>query len=109
VHNWIEGSGLSYLLSAKPTLDKKLLAHLFKIRHYRHVKPDWLVSILKLDPAERFRVAQTIWESVEDLPESQELSDEQQTELARRMSEFEINGSEGRPWREVVKAIRSGS
>ncbi len=73
------------------------------------MKSEWLASILKLNPAERIRIAQTIWESVEELPESEELSDEQRTELSRRMAELEMNGSKGRPWRQVLSSITSGS
>lgn len=73
------------------------------------MKSEWLASILKLSPAERIRIAQTIWESVEELPESEELSDEQRMELARRLADFEKNGSKGRPWREVLADISSRS
>ena len=70
---------------------------------------DWLASILKMNPAERVRIAQVIWDSVEELPESDALSDEQRQELARRLSEFEAKGSTGRPWREVLSTITSSS
>lgn len=73
------------------------------------MKNEWLASILKLSPAERIRIAQTIWESVEELPESEELSDEQRMELAKRLADFEGNGSKGRPWREVLAGIGSRS
>ncbi len=73
------------------------------------MKNEWLTSILKLNPAETVRIAQIIWESVAELPESEELSDEQRMELTKRLAEFEMNGSMGRPWREVLSTISSRS
>mgnify|MGYP005726174241 FL=1 len=73
------------------------------------MKDEWINSILKLTPAERVRIAQLIWESIEEIPESSELSEPQRLELARRLAEFEKNGSQGRPWRDVLSEIGSDS
>lgn len=69
------------------------------------MKDELLASILSLSPAERVRIAQAIWESVDEIPNSNELSEEQRVELSRRIAEFDANGSQGRPWREVLSDI----
>jgi putative addiction module component (TIGR02574 family) len=71
------------------------------------MKDEWLASILQLSPAERVRIAQLIWESVDEAPESHLMSEEQRLELSRRLADFDENGSRGRPWRDVLKDITS--
>jgi putative addiction module component (TIGR02574 family) len=65
-----------------------------------------LSEILDLSPAERVRLAQQIWESVEQLPDSAELSTEQRAELDRRLALFDKNPDRGIPWRQVLGRIR---
>ena len=71
------------------------------------MKDEWLASILQMSPAERVRIAQLIWESVDEVPDSALMSDDQRLELARRVADFEENGSKGRPWAEVLRDITS--
>lgn len=80
-----------------------------RIRYTEFMKDKWLQSVLQMSPAERVRIAQLIWESVEELPDSDQLSDDQRIELSRRLEDLEKNGSKGRPWREVLSDIINSS
>ncbi|MCI5066464.1 addiction module protein [bacterium] len=71
------------------------------------MRDEWLASILQLSPAERVRIAQLIWESVDEVPDAHLMSDEQRQELSRRLADFEENGTTGRPWRDVLQDITS--
>lgn len=69
------------------------------------MKNELLENLLQLNTAERVRMAQTLWESVEQSTEIDELSDEQKKELLLRLEDFQKNGSKGRPWKEALKSI----
>lgn len=62
-------------------------------------------QILNLSPAERIELAQRIWESVVEHPESVTLTAAQREELERRWSAFERNPDEGEDWAEVKKTL----
>ena len=66
-----------------------------------------LSEILELSPAERFRLAQDIWDSVSQLPDSSVLSPEQRKELDRRLALLDANPNRGIPWRDVIDSIRN--
>jgi putative addiction module component (TIGR02574 family) len=63
--------------------------------------------ILQLPTAERVEIAQEIWESVVEYPESVVLTNAQKQELERRWQAFEQNPSEGEPWAEVKRSLLS--
>jgi putative addiction module component (TIGR02574 family) len=63
--------------------------------------------ILQLPTAERVEIAQEIWESVVEYPESVVLTNAQKQELERRWQAFEQNPSEGEPWEEVKRSLLS--
>lgn len=65
-----------------------------------------LSKILDLSPADRIRLAQDIWESVEELPEAGQLTELQKEELDRRLASLEEHPEAGIPWREVLADIR---
>ena len=66
-----------------------------------------IATILGLSPAERVRIAQVIWESVDEIPETTDFSNEQRLELVRRLSVLKEQGSRGRPWKDVLNDITS--
>ena len=69
------------------------------------MKPITLDEILQLPVPERIRIVETIWDSIADTPEALELSDEQKTELDRRLEDLEKNPGVGSTWTEVRDRI----
>lgn len=65
-----------------------------------------LAQILDLTSAERIRLAQDIWDSVTEIPDSSILTDWQKEELNKRLSALEANPNSGLPWREVIGELR---
>lgn len=72
------------------------------------MKPITLDEILQLPVPERIRIVETIWDSIADTPEALELSDEQKTELDRRLEDLEKNPGVGSTWTEVRDRIWRG-
>jgi len=71
------------------------------------MKEDLLSEILDLSPAERIRLAQDIWASVSELPDTAKLTDGQKEELKRRLRLLDDNPDEGIPWRDVISKLQS--
>ena len=65
------------------------------------------INIDDLDPAERLRMIEELWDSLSEQSESVPLTDEQRQELDRRLDDLERSGPEGIPWEEVLEQIRS--
>jgi putative addiction module component (TIGR02574 family) len=57
-----------------------------------------------LNAAERIRLAEDLWDSVD--PSDVSLSTAQGDELDRRREMLRRDGSRGRPWREALKDLR---
>jgi putative addiction module component (TIGR02574 family) len=70
------------------------------------MKPQIWSEILNLTSTERIRLAQDIWQSVEEFSDSDMLSSQQKEELDKRLAKFYLEGSTGAPWREVINQIR---
>ena len=64
-----------------------------------------LAKVLALPIEERIRIAQSIWDSVIEVPEAVELTDEQRDELDRRIKAYHADPTAGSPWSEVRKRI----
>jgi putative addiction module component (TIGR02574 family) len=64
-----------------------------------------LAKVLALPIEERIRIAQSIWDSVVEVPEAVELTDEQRNELDRRIKAYRADPTAGSPWSEVRKRI----
>jgi len=60
-----------------------------------------------LTPAERIDLAEELWDSLtpEELDAEFPLTDEQRTELDRRLADFEQNPGSGVPWEQVRAEI----
>jgi putative addiction module component (TIGR02574 family) len=64
-----------------------------------------LDQILELSAAERVEIAQQIWESVYEHPETVLLTRSQKDELERRWRAFEQNPDEGESWDDVKRSL----
>jgi putative addiction module component (TIGR02574 family) len=64
-----------------------------------------LNAIFELPASERVEIAQEIWQSVFDHPETLPLTEGQREELERRWRAFEQNPQEGEPWEDVKRLL----
>ena len=64
-----------------------------------------LAKVLALPVEERIRLAQSIWDSVVEVPEAVEVTEEQREELNRRLDTYREDPSAGSPWPEVKERI----
>ena len=67
------------------------------------------INIDDLNPEERLRMIEELWDSLSEQPGSVPLTDEQRQELDRRLDDLERSGPEGIPWDQVLQRIRSRS
>lgn len=67
------------------------------------------LGIARLSVRERLELIDQIWDSLPESLEAQEVPEWHLVELARRRAEAEARPGEGRPWREVLAALRAGS
>ncbi len=65
------------------------------------------LNVDELSPGERLRLIEELWDSLTEKPGAVLLTDAQREELDRRLDDLEISGSEGIPWEEVLKQIRT--
>ena len=64
-----------------------------------------LAKVLALPVEERIRLAQSIWDSVVEVPEAVEVTEEQREELNRRLDAYREDPSARSPWPEVKERI----
>ena len=64
-----------------------------------------LAKVLALPVVERIRLAQSIWDSVVEVPEAVEVTEEQREELNRRLDAYREDPSAGSPWPEIKERI----
>ena len=65
------------------------------------------INIEDLNPAERLRMIEELWDSLSKQPGSVPLTETQREELDRRLDDLERSGPEGIPWDENLTQIRS--
>ena len=65
------------------------------------------IDIEKLDIEQRLRLIERLWDSLSGDPQALPLTAEQEAELDRRLDEMESGDTEGIPWEEVMKRIRT--
>lgn len=63
-------------------------------------------DLLQLSVEERLQLLDDIWESIRQQPESLPLTDEQRSELDRRLEEHRRDPEAAEPWPAVMKKIR---
>ena len=57
-----------------------------------------LSEILELSVPERIQLAEDIWDSLLELPESLSLTEDQKQEIDRRLESYHLNPHQGSPW-----------
>ncbi len=65
-----------------------------------------LSDILQLSVAERIQLVEDIWDSIVQIPEAVQLTEEQRVELDRRLESYQANPSEGISWNELKEKLR---
>lgn len=65
-----------------------------------------LTEVLSLEIPERIRLAQQIWESIAEAPESIPLTDAQREVILDRLEKVDAGETSGRPWSEVKRQLR---
>ena len=66
-----------------------------------------VLNIDDLNPEERLRMIEELWDSLSEQPGGVPLTDEQRQELDRRLDDLECSGPKGIPWEEVLEQIRN--
>jgi putative addiction module component (TIGR02574 family) len=66
-------------------------------------------DILDLSVPERIQLAQDIWDSIAQFPESLTLTDEEKAEIDRRLDAYHQNPAAGSPWSIVRDRIKNRS
>jgi len=64
-------------------------------------------DILDLSISERIQLAQDIWDSVAQIPESLALTDEEKVEIDRRLDFYHKDPKAGSPWLAVRDRIKN--
>ncbi len=64
-------------------------------------------DILDLSISERIQLAQDIWDSVAEVPESLVLADDEKAEIDRRLNAYHKNPQAGSPWAVIRDRIKS--
>ena len=66
-------------------------------------------DILELSVAERIQIVEDIWDSIAAVPDAVSLSEDNKTELNRRLEAYHLNPNAGSPWIDVRARIRNRS
>ncbi len=64
-----------------------------------------LEEILGLSVSERIQLVQDIWDSIEQLPDSLELSEDQKVELRARLAHYRRDPDTGISWSDLKQKI----
>ena len=64
-------------------------------------------DILDLSVSERIQLAQDIWDSVAEIPESLVLADDEKAEIDRRLNAYHKDPHAGSPWSVVRDRIKN--
>lgn len=62
-------------------------------------------DLLELPVSERLQLVEDLWDSIAEVPEAIELSEEQRAELDRRLEAYHDDPESGSPWNEVKERI----
>ena len=68
-----------------------------------------MADMIQLSVAERIQAIEDIWDSIAAVPEAVSLSEDQKTELDRRLEAYHRNPDAGSPWAGVRERIRNRS
>ena len=64
-------------------------------------------DILDLSVPERIQLAQDIWDSIAEVPETLILADEEKAEIDRRLDAYHKDPATGSPWSVVRERVKS--
>lgn len=64
------------------------------------------IDVLSLSVSERIQLVADIWDTIAEVPEKVDLSDEQKQELDNRLVAYHQNPDAGSPWEVVRERIR---
>jgi len=64
-------------------------------------------DIMGLSISERIQLVEDIWDSIASVPETLQLTEEQKSELDRRLDDYHNNPGMGSPWDVVRERIRN--
>jgi putative addiction module component (TIGR02574 family) len=64
-------------------------------------------DVIQLEISERLRLVEEIWNSIAEVPQAVELTEEDKRLLEERLSAREHDADAGSPWEEVYKRIIS--
>jgi putative addiction module component (TIGR02574 family) len=63
-------------------------------------------NVLALSISERIQLVEDIWDSIEQVPEAIQLSEEHKMELDRRLDGYHADPSTGSPWDVVCLRVK---
>jgi putative addiction module component (TIGR02574 family) len=63
-------------------------------------------DVMELSVAERIELVEDVWDTISEVPESVELTQEQKQLLDERLQAYHRNPTAGSPWEEVKKRLR---
>ncbi len=66
-------------------------------------------DIMDLSVSERIQLVEDIWDSIAEVPESLSLTEDQKSELDRRLEAYHQDPTKGSPWEDVLNRIRKGA
>ena len=66
-------------------------------------------DLLKLSLAERIQLAFDLWDSIAEIPDAVDLTDDQMKELDKRLEAYHTHPEQGSPWGEVLARLRINS
>lgn len=69
------------------------------------MKPITVNDLLELPVSERLQLVEDLWDSIAEVPEAIELSEDQRAELDRRLEAYREDPESGSPWDEVKERI----
>ena len=72
-------------------------------------KPLSRSDMMSLSVAERIELVEDLWDSIAEVPESVELSEEDKTLLSSRLDAYHKDPGAGSPWSEVKARIKGQS
>ena len=65
-------------------------------------------DFISLSVSERIRLVEDIWDSIREVPEAVELTEEEKEELDKRLEAYHQNPGDGSPWMMVKERILRG-
>jgi putative addiction module component (TIGR02574 family) len=65
-------------------------------------------DVMELSIAQRIELVEDLWDTIAEIPEAIELTDEQKSVLDERIALYHEDPNQGAPWEEVKARIRLG-